>query len=58
MKFKFVTAIALCAMAFISCDEDTANIGNSLTSENDKLITTTHDFDVLMSRLHSPLSLI
>ena len=47
MKFKFVTAIALCAMAFISCDEDTANIGNSLTSENDKLITTTHDFDVL-----------
>ena len=47
MKFKFITAIALCAMAFISCDEDTANIGTSLTSENDILTVTTHSFDVL-----------
>ncbi|MBO4719525.1 MAG: DUF4270 domain-containing protein [Prevotella sp.] len=47
MKFKFITAIALCAMAFISCDEDTANIGTSLTSENDRLTVTTRSFDVL-----------
>jgi len=47
MKFKFITAIALCAMAFISCDEDTANIGTSLTSNNDKLTVTTRSFDVL-----------
>ena len=47
MKLKFITAIALCAMAFISCDEDTANIGTSLTSENDRLTVTTHSFDVL-----------
>ena len=47
MKFKSITAIALCAMAFISCDEDTANIGTSLTSENDRLTVTTHGFDVL-----------
>ena len=47
MKFKSITAIALCAMALISCDEDTANIGNSLTSENDRLVVTTKSFDVL-----------
>ena len=51
MKFKFITAIALCAMAFISCDEETTTIGNSLTSENDKLIVTTHDFDILTRSL-------
>ena len=51
MKFKFITAIALCAMAFISCDEGTTTIGNSLTNENDKLIVTTHDFDVLTRSL-------
>ena len=51
MKFKFITAIALCAMAFISCDEETTTIGNSLTSENDKLIVTTHDFNILTRSL-------
>jgi PBP1b-binding outer membrane lipoprotein LpoB len=47
MKFKSITAIALCAMAFISCDEDTANIGTSLTNENDRLTVTTQSFNVL-----------
>lgn len=47
MKFKSITAIALCAMAFVSCDEETTDIGNSLTNEHDKLIVATHTFDVL-----------
>ena len=47
MKFKYITAIAFCAMAFISCDEEATTIGDSLTSENDKLIVTTHTFNVL-----------
>ena len=47
MKFKYITAIALCAMAFVSCDEEAATIGDSLTSENDKLIVSTHTFNVL-----------
>ena len=47
MRFKYITAIALCAMAFISCDEDTANIGTSLTNENDRLTVTTQSFNVL-----------
>lgn len=51
MKFKSITAIALCAMAFISCDEETANIGNSLTNENDKLNVTIRSFDVLTQSL-------
>ena len=46
MKFKYITAIALCAMAFVSCDEEAATIGDSLTSENDKLIVSTHTFNV------------
>lgn len=47
MKFKSITAIALCAMALISCDEDTANIGTSLTNDNDRLTVTTHNFNVV-----------
>ena len=47
MKLKFVTAIAFCAMAMISCDEETSTIGGSLTNENDKLVVTTHNFDIL-----------
>jgi hypothetical protein len=47
MKLKLITAIAFGAMAIISCDEDTATIGASLTSENDKLVVSTHNFDVL-----------
>lgn len=46
MKLKFITAIAFGAMAIISCDEDTATIGESLTSENDKLVVSTHNFNV------------
>jgi len=51
MRFKYITAIALCAMAFISCDEEATTIGNSLTSENDKLVVTTHTFNVLTQSL-------
>ena len=47
MKFKFMTPIALCAMAIMSCDEDTTNIGGSLTNDNDKLIVSTMNFNVL-----------
>ena len=47
MKLKLITAIAFSAMAIISCDEDTINIGDSLTSENDKLVVSTHNFNVL-----------
>lgn len=47
MRLRHITAIAFCAMAIISCDEDTATIGGSLTSENDKLTVSTHNFDVL-----------
>jgi len=46
MKFKNITAIALCAMAIISCDEDTATIGDSLTNEHDRLVSSTHEFNV------------
>ena len=46
MKLKFITAIALCAMAMISCDEETT-IGDSLTNEKDKLVVTTHNFNIL-----------
>ena len=45
MKFKFVTAIALTAMAMISCSEDTGGIGASLTDESDKLEVTTGFFN-------------
>lgn len=46
MKLKFISAIAFCAMAIISCDEDTATLGNSLTSENNKLVVSTRSFDI------------
>ncbi len=47
MKLKFVSAIALCAMAIFSCDEDTGTLGDSLTSEGNRLVITTQDFSVL-----------
>ena len=47
MKLKFVTAIALCAMAILSCDENTGTLGDSLTDESNKLVVTTQNFDVL-----------
>ena len=47
MKFKLFTAIALCAMALISCDEDTGTLGDSLTEETDRLVVSTQNFNVL-----------
>ena len=38
--------VALTAMAIYSCDEDTQNIGQSLTQESDKLDVTTESFEV------------
>lgn len=37
MKFKWITAIAVTAMAITSCSEDTESIGASLTDETDLL---------------------
>lgn len=37
MKLKLVTAIAISAMAILSCSEDTGTIGTSLTYESDLL---------------------
>ena len=34
MKLKLVTAIAISAMAILSCSEDTGTIGTSLTFES------------------------
>ena len=47
MKFKFIAAIAFSAMAIMSCDEDTTTIGGSLTNDNDKLVVSTKNFNVL-----------
>lgn len=44
MKSRLFTAIALIAMALISCNEDTGVIGSSLTSEADKLVLSTGIF--------------
>ncbi len=51
MKLKFVTAIALCAMAILSCDEDTGTLGDSLTDEGNKLVVTTQNFNILTSSM-------
>ena len=39
-------AAALALVAIYSCDNDDLNIGQSLTSENDKLQVTTTSYDV------------
>ncbi|MCR4583390.1 MAG: DUF4270 domain-containing protein [Prevotella sp.] len=39
-----LTAIAICAMAAISCEEETLTIGNSLTENSDRLEITTGHF--------------
>lgn len=44
MKLKLMTAIALTAMAMISCNEDTGGVGTSLTNETDKLDISTGFF--------------
>ena len=47
MKFKWITAIAITAMAITSCSEDTEGIGVSLTDETDKLEITTGLFNAI-----------
>ena len=44
MKFKWITAIAITAMAILSCSEDTEGIGASLTDEGDILEISTGVF--------------
>lgn len=41
MKPKWMTAIALCAMAVTACNEDTLEIGSSLIDENDLMEVST-----------------
>ena len=41
MKLRLFTAIAVTAMAMISCTEDTDTIGSSITNDADKLIFST-----------------
>ena len=47
MKLKYLTAIALTAMAFNSCDEETGKLGASITNTSDNLIMSAEYFDVL-----------
>ena len=44
MKLKLMTAIAFCAMAIVSCNEETLEVGSTLTSENDKMNISTGVF--------------
>ena len=41
MKIRLFTAIAITAMAMVSCSEDTDTIGSSITNETDKLVFST-----------------
>jgi len=47
MRFKWLTAIAIIAMAIASCNEDTEGLGSSLTNETDKLEISTGIFGAL-----------
>lgn len=51
MKFRLFTAIALTAMAFVSCNEETQGIGKSLTDEDDKLQVTTGIYEATSKSL-------
>ena len=44
MKYKFFTAIAISAMALISCSTDTDTLGASLTNSSDKLEASTKTY--------------
>ena len=44
MKYKFLTAIAISAMAIISCSTDTDTLGSSLTNETDQVIASSDVF--------------
>lgn len=46
MKKLLIAGIAMLAVAISSCDEDTNNLGNSLTNPLDKFTITTDTFDV------------
>ena len=45
-KLMYMAAVAFATMAISSCDEETLNIGNSLTQDNDKLDVSASYFDV------------
>ena len=45
MKYKFFTAIALSAMALISCSTDTDTLGSSLTNNADQLEASTKTYN-------------
>ena len=45
-KLMYMAAVAFVTMAISSCDEETLNIGNSLTQDNDKLDVSASYFDV------------
>ena len=44
MKIRLFTAIALTAMAMISCSEDTGTIGTSVTDTTDKIVYSTGEY--------------
>lgn len=44
--FRIMAAAAFALVAISSCEEDTLNIGQTLTSENDKLVVSTENFPV------------
>lgn len=44
MKYKFFTAIAVSAMAIISCSTDTDTLGGSLTNSSDQLMASTETY--------------
>lgn len=46
MKLKFMIGMAVTAMAFLSCDDTTDNLGNSLTSSADRFEILTDTFMV------------
>ena len=45
MKLRLFTAIAVTAMAMVSCSEDTEYIGSSITSDADKLVFSTGTYN-------------
>lgn len=45
MKIRLMSAIAFCAMAILSCSEETLEVGTTLTSENDKMNISTGVFN-------------
>jgi hypothetical protein len=46
IKFKLLAGVALATIAISSCEEETLNIGNSLTYEGDKVSATSTTFNI------------